>query len=92
MLYVNRTYQRSGTLWEGRIRFCIAQEDAYLLSCLRYIELNPVRAEMVEHPADYKRSCYRANAQGNGIHLNNLIRPHLCTKNWVQRRQTDKLS
>ena len=49
--YVNRTYRRSGTLWEGRFRSCIAQEDNYLLHCQRYIELNPVRAGMVEHPA-----------------------------------------
>ncbi len=71
--YVNRTYQRSGTLWEGRFRSCIAQEDNYLLHCMRYIELNPVRAEMVKHPADYKWSSYRCNAQGE---RNKLIKPH----------------
>ena len=71
--YVNRTYQRSGTLWEGRFRSCIAQEDNYLLHCLRYIELNPVRAEMVVHPADYRWSSYRTNAQGD---RNKLIKPH----------------
>jgi len=71
--YVNRTYKRSGTLWEGRFRSCIAQEDNYLLHCQRYIELNPVRAEMVEHPADYKWSSYRTNAQGES---NELIKPH----------------
>ena len=48
--YVNRTYRRSGTLWEGRFRSCLTQEDDYLLACLRYIELNPVRAEMVIIP------------------------------------------
>ena len=61
--YVNRTYRRSGTLWEGRFRSCITQEDSYLLSCQRYIELNPVRANMVEHPAEYRWSSYRGNAQ-----------------------------
>ncbi len=71
--YVNRTYQRSGTLWEGRYRSCIAQEDNYLLQCLRYIELNPVRAEMVLHPADYRWSSYRTNAEGE---RNKLITPH----------------
>jgi len=62
--YVNRTYKRSGTLWEGRFRSCLTQEEAYVLACQRYIELNPVRAGMVEHPADYCWSSYRANAQG----------------------------
>ena len=71
--YVNRTYRRSGTLWEGRFRSCIAQEDNYLLHCQRYIELNPVRAKMVEHPADYQWSSYRSNAQGD---TTKLVKPH----------------
>ena len=62
--YVNRTYRRSGTLWEGRFRSCLTQEEDYVLGCYRYIELNPVRANMVEHPAEYLWSSYRANAQG----------------------------
>lgn len=62
--YVNRTYERSGTLWEGRYRSCPMQVEAYLLACQRYIELNPVRAGMVAHPAEYRWSSYRANAQG----------------------------
>lgn len=62
--YVNRTYRRTGTLWEGRFRSCLMQDDAYVLACYRYIELNPVRAGMVAHPADYRWSSYRANAQG----------------------------
>jgi putative transposase len=62
--YVNRTYRRSGTLWEGRYRSCLIQDETYLLACQRYIELNPVRAAMVDHPAEYPWSSYRANAQG----------------------------
>jgi len=62
--YVNRTYRRSGSLWEGRFRSCIAGEEAYVLGCQRYIELNPVRAGMVEHPAEYPWSSYRSNARG----------------------------
>ena len=61
--YINRTYRRSGTLWEGRFKSCIAQEERYVLGCYRYIELNPVRAGMVEHPAEYRWSSYRVNAQ-----------------------------
>ncbi|MEW5789800.1 MAG: transposase [Pseudomonadota bacterium] len=71
--YVNRTYRRSGTLWEGRFRSCLTQEEGYLLSCQRYIELNPVRAGMVAHPADYRWSSYQANGQGE---VDPLLRPH----------------
>lgn len=46
LAYVNRTYRRSGTLWEGRFRSCLTQSEDYVLSCYRYIELNPVRAGM----------------------------------------------
>lgn len=71
--YVNRTYRRSGTLWEGRYRSCLTQEEDYFLTCQRYIELNPVRARMVDHPADYRWSSYRANAQGDE---ESLLQPH----------------
>ncbi|CAB1367271.1 transposase [Denitratisoma oestradiolicum] len=62
--YINRTYRRSGTLWEGRFRSCLLQEEAYVLACYRYIELNPVRAGIVNHPAEYRWTSYCANAQG----------------------------
>lgn len=71
--YVNKAYRRSGTLWEGRFRSCLAQDDIYVLTCYRYIELNPVRAGMVSDPADYPWSSYQANALG--IH-NPLLTPH----------------
>jgi REP-associated tyrosine transposase len=71
--YVNRVYRRSGTLWEGRFRSCPIQEDAYLLACQRYIELNPVRAGMVKHPAEYRWSSYRANGQGGA---DSVTTPH----------------
>ena len=71
--YVNRTYRRSGTLWEGRYRSCLTQQENYLLTCMRYIELNPVRAGMVAHPGEYRWSSYRANAQGEA---DKLISPH----------------
>jgi putative transposase len=67
--YINRTYRRSGTLWEGRFRSYLTQEGGYVLGCYRYIELNPVRANMVEHPAEYPWSSYRANAQGESSTL-----------------------
>jgi putative transposase len=71
--HVNRRYARSGTLWEGRFRSCVVQDETYLLACQRYIELNPVRAGMVGHPADYRWSSYRANAQGE---TGPVIQPH----------------
>lgn len=71
--YVNRVHARSGTLWEGRYRSCLVQDELYLLSCMRYIELNPVRAGMVDHPGAYRWSSYRCNAQGEA---DELIRPH----------------
>lgn len=71
--YINREYRRSGTLWEGRYRSCLVDAEQYLLTCQRYIELNPVRARMVEHPAEYRWSSYRANAHGEA---NPLIQHH----------------
>lgn len=61
--YVNKTYQRTGTLWEGRYKSSLVDSDHYLLTCMRYIELNPVRANMVKHPGEYKWSSYSENAQ-----------------------------
>jgi putative transposase len=71
--YVNRVYQRSGTLWEGRFRSCLTQSEDYLIACYRYIELNPVRASMVRHPADHRWSSYRVNAEGA---MSDLVVPH----------------
>ena len=71
--YINRAYRRSGTLWEGRFRSCLTQSEEYVLACYRYIELNPVRAGMVNQPKDYRWSSYHANALGK---TNSLITPH----------------
>jgi len=62
--HVNRTYRRTGGLFEGRFRSSLVEADAYLLACQRYIELNPVRALMVRAPGAYPWSSYRANALG----------------------------
>ena len=62
--YVNRSRERTGTLWEGRFRSCIAQSERYVMACYRYIELNPVRAGMVARAGDYRWSSYLANAGG----------------------------
>ena len=67
--YVNRTYGRTGTLWEGRFRSCLVQAEDYLLACYRYIELNPVRAGLVDHPRQYRWSSYRTNAEAETSEL-----------------------
>jgi putative transposase len=72
--YVNRRYRRTGSLWEGRYKSSLVDHARYLLVCHRYIELNPVRAQMVSHPSDYPWSSYRTNADG---HPSELIKPHL---------------
>ncbi len=71
--YINAAYQRSGTLWEGRYKASLVDSEAYLLTCMRYIELNPVRANMVNHPGDYSWSSFAHNAQGK---TSTLIVPH----------------
>jgi putative transposase len=65
----NHAYGRTGTLWEGRYKSTLIDSEHYLLTCMRYIELNPVRAAMVEHPGDYPWSSYRANAQRSSDEL-----------------------
>jgi putative transposase len=71
--YFNHRHERTGTLWEGRFRSCIAESARYVLACYRYIELNPVRAEMVEHPRDYPWSSYAANS---GAFTDGLVSQH----------------
>ena len=61
--HVNGCYKRTGTLWEGRFKSALIDSERYLLTCSRYIEMNPVRAHMVEHPRHYAWSSYRANAE-----------------------------
>ena len=71
--YVNVSYRRSGTLWEGRHKASLIDSEHYLMCCYRYIELNPVRAGMVRTPADYPWSSFQANAHGKG---DQLTHPH----------------
>ena len=62
--YANRFYRRTGSLWEGRYKSSVVQAESYLLACMRYIELNPVRAGMATDPAQYRWSSYRASGLG----------------------------
>ena len=71
--YINRSYHRTGSLWEGRYKSSLIQAETYLLTCMRYIELNPVRANMVPDPAQYRWSSYRHNGLGQ---TDSRITPH----------------
>ena len=72
---INRSYRRTGTLWEGRFKSSLVDTRRYCLTCYRYIELNPVRAGMVRHPGDYPWSTYQHNALGE---VDTGITPHDC--------------
>jgi len=65
--YINKTYKRTGTLWEGRFKSSLVDTNNYFLTCMCYIELNPVRAAMTEVPGEYKWSSYQANAYGRNV-------------------------
>lgn len=71
--YINRTYGRTGSLWEGRFRSSLVQSEDYLLACYRYIEQNPVRAALCAHPREHEWSSYRANAEGE---TDDWLSPH----------------
>jgi putative transposase len=71
--YFNRSYKRTGTIWEGRFKSCLVQEETYLMQVYRYIESNPLRVLMVDEPADYFWSSYQCNALGK---KSDLLTPH----------------
>jgi len=71
--YINRIYGRTGTLFEGRFKSSLVDAQRYFLACMRYIELNPVRAGIVSHPSEYPWSSFRQNASGAPV---GLLKPH----------------
>jgi putative transposase len=71
--YINKTYERSGYLWEGRFKSCLVQSDDYVLACYRYIEWNPVRAGLVRRADEYPWSSHAANAKGEA---SQVVTPH----------------
>ena len=71
--YFNYHYERTGTLWEGRYKATLIDSENYLLTCSRYIELNPVRAKMVDRPSAYPWSSYGYNTLGQA---NAILTPH----------------
>lgn len=71
--YFNDLYQRTGTLWEGRYKSTLIQTDRYLLACMVYLDLNPVRAGMVGDPRQYAWSSHRHFI---GQALDRRVTPH----------------
>lgn len=71
--YFNHARQRTGTLWEGRYKSTVIQTERYLLACMAYVDLNPVRAKICERPSDFPWSSYRHYA---GLNHDKLLKPH----------------
>src|SRR4051812_10432636 len=69
----NKRQGRTGTLWEGRYKSTLIQAERYLLACMVYIDLNPVRAGMVANPADYRWCSY---LHYTGRRVDKLVTPH----------------
>ncbi|MFH1995573.1 MAG: transposase [Candidatus Omnitrophota bacterium] len=62
--YFNGKNKWVGHLWQGRFKSRVVNKDRYLIDCITYIELNPVRAKMVSAPHDYPWSSYLGRTQG----------------------------
>jgi putative transposase len=71
--YFNDSQNRSGTLWEGRYKSTVIETERYLLACMVYIDLNPVRASMVEQAREYPWS---SHAHYTGLRVDPLVSPH----------------
>ena len=71
--YINHKYGTSGTIWEGRYKASMVHDEEYLLTCMRYIEMNPVRADMVKSLGAYRWTSYQANALGKA---NAIVKMH----------------
>jgi putative transposase len=85
--YMNKTYKRRGSLWEGRYKGNIIESATYFLICMRYIEMNPVRFGMVDHPAKYRWSSYAVNAQGVDNAVIRVHEQYLALGNTSEARQ-----
>jgi putative transposase len=71
--YFNIRHARTGTLWEGRYRCSLIETERYLLACMAYIDLNPVRAGMVNDAAEFPWSSHRHLI---GQRSDKLVTPH----------------
>ena len=81
--FINKKYKRTGSLWEGRHKPSLIDTEQYLLACYRYVEMNPVKAGIVQHPGQYQWSSYLNNALGR----TGMVKPHQI---YTQLGSTDK--
>ena len=81
--HINGIHRRTGALWEGRFYSSVVDTGAYLFSCYRYIELNPVRARMVCRPGAFRWSSYGTNAHGEA---STIVTPH---EDYIALAQTE---
>jgi len=86
--YYNAKHQRTGTIWEGRFKSCLVDSDNYLFSLYKYIEMNPVKANMVEYAADYLWSSYHCNALGESDKLITEHKLYTCLGSNSEERYT----
>jgi len=73
VLFFNDRYERTGALWGGRYKDALVHDERYWLTCMRYVELNPVRARIVKHAAQYRWSSYWHHGLG---HPDSMITEH----------------
>lgn len=72
-IWFNSKYKKVGRLWQGRFKSIVIQKDKYLIDCLKYIELNPVRKELTSHPEDYTWSSWKERMFGTRVNNKNLL-------------------
>ena len=75
--YFNKKYSKVGYLWQGRFRSKVIVKDDYLIDCIQYIELNPVRADLSKAPGDYQWSSHKERALSNNTANDLLNKLHL---------------
>jgi len=71
--HVNKLHRRTGALYEGRFKSSLVETTRYFLACMRYIEMNPVRARMAPRPGSYEWSSHGQNITGEP---GGLLTPH----------------
>jgi putative transposase len=69
-IWFNEKYKKVGHLWQGRYKSMVIQKNKYMLDCLEYVELNPLRANLVRTPSEYPWSSWQARV---GYNDNNLL-------------------
>lgn len=85
--HINKLTKRSGSLWEGRFKSSVISSREYLLACCRYIELNPLRAAIVNDPGDYPWSSYICKANGITDKIVDLPHHYKALGNTKEERQ-----